>query len=146
MMGSKQTKGNKENPMDFNFPNNFVNPYNNNYYYPNTQYLNTASYGQMQPNTVQMPYQFYNNYSLRTPNQYQNFKLSNEQIIHSKFPIQPFSQQQVKPIHQDLYPPKANSMDGSYGLSCSSSTIPSVSSQNSGKLPPGSFNYTSVHQ
>lgn len=142
-MGSKQAKGIKENPSELNFPNNFGNPYNN-FYYPNMQYLTTPSYPQMQPNTIQTQPQIYQNYTL--PTQYQNFKPPVQQMMHTKFLNQPVIQNQARPINQDIYPPKTSSMDGSFGLSCSSSTIPSISSQNSNKMPSGSFNYTSVHQ
>ncbi|RNA18041.1 hypothetical protein BpHYR1_008000 [Brachionus plicatilis] len=138
-MGSKQAKNSKEKSSELNFPSNFVNPYNN-YYYPNMQYYNNPSYPQLQPNAVQAQPQFYPNYSIPTTTQFQNYKPPVQQIVPAKFQNQP------RVMNQDLYPPKTSSIDGSFGLSCSSSTIPSISSQNSNKMPSGSYNYTSVHQ
>ncbi|CAF1019389.1 unnamed protein product [Brachionus calyciflorus] len=146
-MGGSQAK-NFKNIQDKDAMQNqiYMNPYNN-YYYPNMSYLNNQTYPQVQPvQTPMHPSQMYQNYTLPASYQYQNYKPTQQIQSPQKFQSLPLPQNYnpIVPTHQ--YPAKAASIDGSYGLSCSSSTIPSVSSQNSNHMPTGSYNYTQIRQ
>lgn len=140
-MGAKQGKNFNDNGLNGTFPKqNMVNPYGN-FYYPNMQYLNGQTYPQSNNLQTMQQTPLYQNYTLPASFQYPNFKMPPSQtVVPHKFHSQPLTQTYCSNNIQNCqYPAKAASVDGSYGLSCSSSTIPSVSSQNSHNMPSNSF-------
>lgn len=145
-MGAKQAKQLKGNEINGIYPNqNLMNPYGN-LLYPNMQYLNGQTFPQSNNLQTMQHTPMYQNYTLPASFQYQNYKVPSQQVIPTKFQSQPLTPTYCSSMQNCQYPPKAASVDGSYGLSCSSSTIPSVSSQNSHNMHSNSYNFSPIRQ
>lgn len=136
-MGSKQTrqKGTQENDYYQQQP---LMPYSQNYF-PQMpiQYPTFQAFPQLTPTPqIQIPPQQFQNFAAQTPLQY----LSLRQPIHAPTFNYPIKMQAQQNPNASFGPNSLPYEFGNYGLSYSSSTIPSVSSNNQNSQHRGKRN------